>query len=213
MTHKGIVKVCGLREEANVREVMGVSPDMVGFIFHPSSPRSVCSSVPVSKEVTKDALRVGVFVDASVEVIEEASHKWKLQALQLHGRETPDRCGLLKERLNIKIFKAFPVGDELPALSHFEGVCDLYLFDTKGENAGGNGVSFDWSLLKAYTGKTDFLLSGGIGPKNIETLASVNHERCCGIDINSRVELSPGVKDIAAVTSVIASFREMGSGR
>lgn len=207
-----LVKVCGLREEGNVRDVLILRPDLVGFIFHPHSPRDASCTSPIGREVTAGAKRVGVFVDATPEKIEELVESWELDALQLHGRESPDTCSRLRERLKISVFKAFPVGEELPLISPYEGSCDLYLFDTKGRDHGGNGVVFDWSLLAGYEGTTGFLLAGGIGPETAESLTTFCHPCWRGIDINSRVEKSPGVKDIGAAERVITRFREMRSG-
>ena len=187
-----IIKVCGMREPENIRAVEALGADWLGFIFWPASSRYVGSRpsyLPVK------ARRVGVFVDEQLERVREMACDYGLDYLQLHGKESPEYVAQLSQW---KVIKAISISgpEDLAACEDYEGRADYFLFDTKCMTVGGSGQHFDWSVLSAYKGNTPFLLSGGIGPNDAGSIKAFQHPRCVGIDLNSRFETVPGLKDI-----------------
>lgn len=198
-----IIKVCGMRDSDNILEVEALRPNWMGFIFWPKSSRYVKefpSNMPI---YTK---RVGVFVDETIEQVRQTAEDYALDLIQLHGHESPDYAAQLREGEIIKAFSIATAAD-LEQTKAYEGVVDYFLFDTKGKLAGGNGTQFDWSILHHYHGKTPFLLSGGIGPEDIERVKQFHHPQCIGIDLNSRFETEPGLKDINKLKEFIKKIR------
>ena len=193
-----LVKVCGMREGCNIRDVETLGPDWMGFIFYPKSPRYV-KEVP--SYLPANAKRVGVFVDADLEFITRTAERFALDLVQLHGKEYPDMIRALRCALpeGIKIIKAFNIAEreDLRQIRDYTEVADYFLFDTKALLAGGNGSKFNWDLLGLYQGDTPFLMSGGIGPEDADAIRSFSHPMLYGVDLNSRFESSPAVKDIA----------------
>ena len=187
-----VYKVCGMRNAENIRAVSALGIDLMGFIFWPKSSRYV--SEPPSYLPT-DCKRVGVFVDASLEDIRQHIHDYQLDIVQLHGHESPEFAKALKPAIIIKAFN-IATAEDLAQTIPYEGIVDYFLFDTKAQLPGGSGEQFDWSVLSQYEGTTPFLLSGGIGPDDAERIKAFHHERCIGIDLNSRFELAPALKDV-----------------
>ena len=187
-----VYKVCGMRNAENIREVSALGIDLMGFIFWPKSSRYV--SEPPSYLPT-DCKRVGVFVDASLEDIRQHIHDYQLDIVQLHGHESPEFAKALKPAIIIKAFN-IATAEDLAQTIPYEGIVDYFLFDTKAQLPGGSGEQFDWSVLSQYEGTTPFLLSGGIGPDDAERIKAFYHKRCVGIDLNSRFELAPALKDV-----------------
>ncbi|KAA6330516.1 N-(5'-phosphoribosyl)anthranilate isomerase [termite gut metagenome] len=190
-----------MREADNIREVEQAGVDMIGFIFYPKSPRYV-EEVP--EYLPRRAKRVGVFVNEGIESILRIVSCFGLNDVQLHGEESTEHCRLLRQT-GVSVIKAFSISQEedLQAIRRYEGLCDSYLFDTKCDERGGSGKSFDWSMLNEYKGQTPFLLSGGISVESIEALKECKHPRLSGIDINSRFEVSPGMKDVKKIKSFL----------
>lgn len=199
------LKVCGMHH--NTPEVASLEPDYLGFIFWEQSPRHYAmGSIP---ELPGGITRVGVFVDAPPEVVLDKVRQFQLGALQLHGKESPDYCRDLKEKLSdsppVELIKAFPVGEtfDFGILAPYLAATDYFLFDTKGTLPGGNGRSFDWTLLGEYPFEHPFFLSGGIGEAHCEKLLdfvrSPKSRYCHGIDVNSAFETRPGEKDTGAL--------------
>ena len=187
-----MVKVCCMRDADNIREVDALGIDMMGFIFWPKSSRYV-SERPAY--LPQRAQRVGVFVDEDVEQVRRTAADYALDYIQLHGAERPAYVGQLREWRIIKAFNIATVHD-FAQTKPYEGLVDYFLFDAKGKSVGGNGEKFDWDVLQAYAGGTPFLLSGGIGPDDAERVKAFHHPQCVGIDLNSRFEKEPGLKDI-----------------
>ena len=187
-----IVKVCGMRDEENIRQVEALGIDLMGFIFWPRSSRYVAERPSYLSTRCK---RVGVFVDEEIETLKRIADDYALDVIQLHGHETPAYVAQLQGRSVIKAFNVATAADFVQT-KDYAGLADYFLFDTKGKAVGGNGEKFDWSVLDDYTGDTPFLLSGGIGPDDAERVKAFRHPRCIGIDLNSRFELSPALKDI-----------------
>jgi phosphoribosylanthranilate isomerase len=192
------LKVCGMNK--NTLEVAALKTDYLGFIFWEPSKRYFQGDMP---SIPHSIKKVGVFVDASVVEIKSLVKQFKLLYVQLHGKENPAFCDELKKQLpQLKIIKVFSIKDDFNfnELRHFEDVCDFYLFDTKGKLPGGNGYTFDWSVLKNYPSTKPYFLSGGIG---LDEIASINEftkrpesQYCHALDINSKFEIEPGLKDI-----------------
>ena len=189
-----------MRDADNIREVEALGIDYMGFIFWPKSSRYV-SEMPAY--LPTKCKRVGVFVDASIGDVMTIAEQYQLDLIQLHGQESSSYITQLRPHLSllnskISIIKALNIATtaDLANAKQYEGIVDYLLFDTKGKSVGGNGEKFDWSVLSAYTGTTPFLLSGGIGPDDAERVKAFNHPKCIGIDLNSKFELSPALKDV-----------------
>lgn len=222
------IKVCGMRDADNVRAVTALDIDFLGFIFYPKSPRYAQKAVPETELMTNTATasrrndmvmrkpqRVGVFVDEMPQTIITHIYNDQLGYVQLHGHELPEMIDNLKRtvipdiRHSLKVIKAFSIAksDDLLQTKAYEGVADLFLFDTPTESYGGSGKKFDWQMLQAYDGHTSFLLSGGIGPEDIERIRTFEHPQCIGIDLNSRFETAPGIKDVEALRRFTEELR------
>ena len=187
-----LVKVCGMRDAENIREVEALGIDWMGFIFWPKSSRFVSKRPTYLPTKCK---RVGVFVDENPETIRQIADDYALDIIQLHGQETPEFIQGLGDRVFIKAFNIAKAAD-LDATRPYDGIVDYLLFDAKAHLPGGNGEQFDWSVLSAYHGNTPFLLSGGIGPEDAERVKAIHYPKCIGIDLNSRFEIAPGLKDV-----------------
>jgi len=205
------VKICGMREAANLRDISGLSPDFVGFIFYAKSVRFVAEVLDAEalRALPPTMRKVGVFVDADLPEVLATAARYGLDYVQLHGHETPAYCQAAHAQ-GLRVIKAFSIGDsfDFSALAAYAPFCELFLFDTKGAQPGGNGTAFDWSLLADYQGTTPFLLSGGLGPDNAHELRQFQHPRLAGYDFNSQLETSPAFKDVAATHQLLASLRE-----
>lgn len=209
-----IVKVCGMRETQNIRQIAELDIDWIGLIFYPPSPRFL---EPAGRpEAISDLLHslprrprlVGVFVNESVEKMRETANRYKLDYLQLHGNESPDDCYALQKR-GWAVIKAFPIATEedLIPTEAYAGRADYFLFDTKCNEYGGSGQPFDWSLLASYRGMTPFLLSGGIRPESLASLSAFRHPRLAGFDLNSGFEIRPGRKDPDTLNAFIRAIK------
>lgn len=198
-----IIKVCGMREEQNISDLEKLDIDWMGMIFWSGSKRYV--SRPPSR-LPQRLKKVGVFVDASLDDIRQHVSDYQLDIIQLHGHETPAFLETLKP---LTLIKAFNIADasDLEKTKAYEGIADYFLFDTKGKIVGGNGEKFDWTVLTAYEGATPFLLSGGIGPGDAQKVKQFHHQKCIGIDLNSRFESAPGLKDIVQLQTFIKQIR------
>ncbi|MCB0657189.1 MAG: phosphoribosylanthranilate isomerase [Saprospiraceae bacterium] len=197
------IKVCGMRDLKNVQLLTGLEVRYIGFIFYPKSPRY--AEDPPGRTDTCQLKRVGVFVDAEIRDIVRKKAIHDLDIIQVHGQENPKYCYELKQRTHAGVWKAFRIDDrfDFNQLDAFEDVVDAFLFDAKGVQPGGNGIRFDWSLLDNYRGATPFLLSGGIDPGAVASIRALDHPRLIGIDLNSRFEIEPGVKDIPQLQNFI----------
>ena len=192
MTNNRIVKVCGMRDADNIRDAEALGIDWIGLIFWPRSSRYVAEPPPY---LPRHCRRVGVFVDEDLETVKRIATGYALDIIQLHGHETPEYADLLRPWKVVKAFNIATV-DDLAHTHDYEGHADYFLFDTKAEHVGGNGRQFDWNVLADYHGQTPFLLSGGIGPDDARRVRKFHHPQCAGIDLNSRFELAPALKDI-----------------
>ena len=206
-----------MRDAENIQQVIALGVNMIGLIFWPKSPRYVQSfstnagiipdlKNPAIKDISNpDASYVGVFVDEMPQNVVTHAYNYKLDYIQLHGNESPIYIDNLRKTLvsdilpNVKIIKALSINEKSDVLKWktYEGHVDMFLFDTKStQTVGGTGKHFDWSLINMYDGSIPFLLSGGIGPDDAEAIKSFKHPMCVGIDLNSRFEKEPGMKDV-----------------
>lgn len=202
-----IIKVCGMRDEENIRQLEQLDIDWMGFIFFSESPRFVG---PKLSYLPKKVKKIGVFVDQIPQIISELAKQNHLEMIQLHGSEPPWYCINLQEE-GYKIIKSFGIDTDgyIPnaQLNAYEGKCDYFLFDTKTKLHGGSGKRFNWERLKDYDGDTPFILSGGISPEDAEEIKSLKHPKFAGIDINSCFEIEPAYKDIEMIKSFIKQIR------
>jgi phosphoribosylanthranilate isomerase len=203
------IKVCGLKYRDNIAQVIALSPDYVGFVFYRNSPRDVSCEreLPAYARSMRHVKKVGVFVNESIPVILQAVAAYGLDMVQLHGNETPAFCASLKQ--SIAVMKAFSVSDQFDfkQLHPYEQHCNYFLFDTPTVAYGGSGRVFDWQLLYDRHIVLPFFLSGGIGPENFNQALLVQNASLAGLDLNSRVERSPGYKDIQKLQTVIHELR------
>lgn len=191
-----------MRDAENIKELIKLQPDFIGFIFYKKSTRNV--SVFPKVTIPASIKKVGVFVNETLNYVTAVVGMHALNCVQLHGGESPEYCVSLREMMpsNIQIIKAFPVDAafDFSQLKKYETPVDYFLFDTKGDKVGGNGVVFDWSLLKKNRSKKPFLLSGGLGEDSVselqEFLKTSLSDNCIAWDVNSKFEIHPGLKDI-----------------
>jgi phosphoribosylanthranilate isomerase len=205
------LKVCGMRESSNIQELISLKPDFIGFIFFDKSPRYVSEGISeeLLRSIPSSIKKVGVFVNASPDYIMNMARQYDLQYVQLHGNELPDICRVLRQK-GLNIIKAFSVDNtfNFAMLNNYKPFCDLFLFDTKGTQPGGNGVPFDWDILRKYDQEKPFLLSGGISLENIDQVIELTKSiRVYGIDVNSCFELQPGLKDMNQLQKLIGKIR------
>ena len=195
-----------MRQPENIREVEALGIDLMGFIFWPKSSRYVSIRPDYLPQKAK---KVGVFVNESAETIRQITKDYALDFIQLHGSESPDFIRRLRSVCSPATIKAFNIATaiDLEATKPYEDTADYFLFDTKAQLPGGSGQQFDWSVLDAYNGDTPFLLSGGIGPDDAERIKVFHHPKCIGIDLNSRFEIAPGLKDINKLKEFIKEIR------
>ncbi len=226
MMKNQLIKVCGMRDAQNIREVAALGVNLIGLIFYPKSPRYVKSPnsltpLPLSQGEGSDMLdkqykTVGVFVNDMPQNIVTAVYNYHLSYIQLHGDESTVMIDNLRRTLvpdivpQIKIIKAISVScaEDIKQCETYEGHVDLFLFDTKCKGYGGSGQKYDWSVLDAYTGQTPFLLSGGIGPEDAERIHDFHHPRCIGIDLNSKFETAPGMKDVTKLQQFLLQLNK-----
>jgi phosphoribosylanthranilate isomerase len=193
------VKICGMKYPDNILEVSSLLPDYMGFIFWEKSSRYFDGTIPTLPGSIK---KVGVFVNETLPIIIQKVLKHDLQVVQLHGKESVDFCQELRSQLpkGIEIIKVFSIQDEFyfSVLKPFEEFCDYFLFDTKGKLPGGNGTTFDWTVLKKYPSTKPFFLSGGIGLEELEAVQEITKTNLpvYAIDVNSKFEIEPGLKKI-----------------
>jgi phosphoribosylanthranilate isomerase len=197
------IKVCGMRNMENIESLLALNPDYVGFIFYNKSRRYVDDFPKIT--FPDSVKKIGVFVNETLEEVLKKVSDFGLNGVQLHGNESPQYCEELVRKLKLKspresrvVIKAFSVDSlfDFNITNSYEAHCDYLLFDTKGKNYGGNGIKFNWEILKKYHGNTPFLLSGGISKEDVTEIKDFHHIAFGGIDINSGFEIEPGLKNI-----------------
>ena len=200
-----LIKVCGMKFPENIAAVSALHPDFMGFIFYPKSPRYAEPLDNAALNALPESIKkIGVFVNENLENILTFVYKYKLDGVQLHGTELVQMCKELR-KTGLMVIKAFPIAEayNFKVTKPYEGVCDYFLFDTKTDAYGGSGLKFNWKMLDEYKGETSFLLSGGIAADDAEAILKIKHPKFAGIDLNSKFEVKPGLKDVALLRNFI----------
>lgn len=212
-----------MRDADNIRDISALGVDMIGLIFYPPSPRYVqqfssgAGIIPdYAPDMGKTPLRVGVFVDDMPQNIVTRVYNYKLDYIQLHGNEPRETLENLRATIDpdikpkIKIIKAISVSsaEDIKKYKEYVGAADLFLFDTKCKTVGGSGELFDWQVLQAYDGDVPFLLSGGIGPDDAVRIQNFHHPKCIGIDLNSKFEIEPALKDVEKLKQFLVKIKK-----
>lgn len=211
------IKVCGMTNTEQVLQLDEMGVEFAGFIFYPKSPRYVYKFMPrpeVKKIKGKSINKVGVFVNATVEEVLQTVDDCGLHLVQLHGDETPKYCEKIANYVGV--VKAFRLREEdnvLWKVKDYMDIADMFLFDTEGAGYGGTGKQFDWNILRGLQIGKPFFLSGGIGPEDAEKLAQFAKEPVAkdlfSIDVNSKFEITPGIKDMEALTRFIPLVKQL----
>lgn len=198
------IKVCGMKYKENIEQVIALKPDYLGFIFYPSSRRYVTEEFQLPA-IPPEIRKVGVFVNTNADDIIDKINRFNLDCIQLHGSEPPYFCRQM-QRITC-IIKAFGLDEsfDFHSLEVYKGTCDYFLFDTKTTEHGGSGQQFNWQLLKKYSGTVPFFLSGGLDLRDLEKIKELEQQYPLlhAIDVNSRFEISPGIKDIEKLNELI----------
>ena len=204
------IKICGMRDAANMREIAALKPDFFGLIFYPKSPRFVSFEQLEKLPLCPEIRRVGVFVNADENEVLRVNQAAGLSLIQLHGDESPAFCERLQNH-GLQIIKAFAIDENFDGaiLKNYETICDYFLFDTKTQDRGGSGKAFDWNILRRIESDKPFFLSGGIGADNFNEAINA----CAGLplfalDINSRAESAPGIKSAEQLSFIIHHLSE-----
>ena len=203
-----IIKVCGLMDNQNIQDIIGLNIDWIGYNFYQPSSRYI-SAIPLINKIFHQKI-VGVFVNASESTILQKAIEYKLDYVQLHGDESPEFCKKIKE--SFSVIKVFRIDDHFNSdqIKEYE-FCDFFLFDTASTQYGGSGQKFDWSFLNKLDIKVPFLLSGGIGPDDLDDILKFRHPNFKGIDINSKFEVNPGIKDVEKVKNFVDGVKELSA--
>lgn len=209
-----LLKVCGLKDPENIKQVAVLKPDYMGFIFYPHSKRFVGDDF-VLPFISPEIKKVGVFVNATASFIIDKVDEYKLDLIQLHGDEKPEFCEVLNHI--VPVIKAFGIDEsfDFEKLEDYKTKCSYFLFDTKTKEYGGSGKQFDWKILEKFDNSVPFFLSGGIGVEEIEKLEDWNPDsyrdgklKHYGVDVNSRFEIETGLKDIKQLEKIILMKHE-----
>jgi phosphoribosylanthranilate isomerase len=203
------IKVCGITLLEQLEKLDEIGIDYAGLIFYDQSLRCINKKLRAEEVQAKEfsLKKVGVFVNADEEYIMQQVEDFGLDMVQLHGDETPGFCKNISDYIRvIKAFRITPNNEQNIdwMIKPYDEYCDYYLFDTNRKNAyGGTGEKFEWNILKENMINKPFFLSGGIGVKDIDKLKNFEHPFFYGVDVNSRVEMAPGVKDLEAVQQLV----------
>ena len=203
-----LIKVCGMKDPANIAEVVLLKPQYMGFILYERSPRFVnlLTAEKLVKNIPSSIKKTAVLVNEQVENAVQIAQSGIFDIIQLHGNESADFCKILSEY--IPIIKAFSIRDALPEnLQDYQNSCSMFLFDTAGKKFGGTGKKFNHSILNNYSLKTDYMLSGGISADDSGYIKSIDADKMAGVDLNSRFETEPGIKDISLLKYFIEKIR------
>ncbi|MEC4112953.1 phosphoribosylanthranilate isomerase [Myroides pelagicus] len=204
------VKICGMKDPENIKQLCKLPIDYIGLIFYPKSKRyighieeTILDSIPTSVK------KVGVFVNEKTEEVLHKKKNYKLDYIQLHGNETVNDCALYKTN-GINVIKAFSIGknEDLEQTLAYSPYCDAFIFDTPTPTFGGSGKVFNWNLLNEYQGNTPYLLSGGLGIHNIQEAMNIQDNRLIGYDINSQIEQEHYLKNITLATQLVQKIKK-----
>ena len=208
------IKVCGITQFKQLQQLEALNIDYAGLIFYKDSPRYMGDKITGKqvKEADFDLKKVGVFVNPGYAELLDAIDEYGLDIVQLHGNETPEMCEELSAE--VEVIKAFRIAGDVSInidemVADYDAVCDYYLFDTAGlkESFGGTGQQFDWGILKKAKIEKPFFLSGGIGPDDAQKVKTFKHPDFFAIDVNSKFEMAPGLKDMASILKFLQAFK------
>jgi phosphoribosylanthranilate isomerase len=203
------IKVCGMKYPENIKALARLPVDFMGMIFYQESPRFAGKLIVEDVDVLPPSIRrTGVFVNAEFDYIMEKVDKYHLDFVQLHGSEPTEFCKEVNEIA--PVIKAFNVSEasDFEQVKAYEDACSYFLFDAKTPQYGGSGQKFDWQVLRAYTGKRGFFLSGGISSEDAESIRKIQHPKFYGIDLNSKFETEQGLKDIIRLQQFIKTIND-----
>lgn len=205
------VKVCGMRNPENIEKIIKLKPDYMGFIFYPKSKRYIGDIEPtmLTNGLFKKTKKVGVFVNELLRDVVVQSNTYGLDLVQLHGNESEEYCYEL-HCMDVPVIKAFGIDDDFDfhSTSDFAKYCDYFLFDTKiGNQSGGTGKKFDWGILENYNTNIPFFLSGGIDVQDLDEIKKIDHPQLYGVDINSKFETEPAIKNVNKVEEFIKNLK------
>lgn len=200
------IKICGMKYIDNIQKIASLQPDYLGFIFYKHSPRYIRTQLSKTQvNALPDSLqKVGVFVNESPGKVLKTATDYGLDFIQLHGDESPETCAFYKEK-GLNLIKAIRLnkGNDFSILAPYVPYVDYFLFDSQGDKYGGNGASFDWKILNNYTLKTPFFLSGGLNLDNLSSALKLPHPQLFGLDANSGLEETPGLKNVLSTQQFI----------
>ena len=206
------IKICGMREPGNILEIAALHPDFMGFIFYSESPRYAEKILDpaITGRIPAGIRKTGVFVNSDYDYISRIAAEYSLDTVQLHGNETAGLCNSLMER-GIRVIKTFSItaNEDFKRCFVFTGCTDYFLFDTSASGFGGSGQKFNWKELYKYELDHPFFLSGGIGPEDYKTINEIDNQSFFGIDLNSRFEIKPGLKDREVLEKFISDLRQI----
>jgi phosphoribosylanthranilate isomerase len=191
------IKICGLKHPENIKTIADLAPDYMGFICYAPSPRYATDLNAGTLDALPTSIyKTAVFVNEDAETITKLIDTYNFDAIQLHGNEDPEFCKLFRNK--VTVIKAFGLDKNFnfERLNDFAGSVDYFLFDTKTDLYGGSGKSFDWTLLDKYKLDIPFFLSGGLSLDNLDEVRTIDHPQFYGVDLNSKFETDPGLKDI-----------------
>ena len=199
------LKVCGITTSGDIMELIPLKISRLGFIFYHKSKRYVYGKLIEDglNAIPKQIKKTGVFVNAEIAEIEQIIDQYHLDSIQLHGDESPEFCRHFRTKTEVIKTISIKNKSSFDTAKLYENDCDLFLFDTHSDEYGGTGKTFNWQWLEAYTLDKPFYLSGGISLENFEEIKKINHKNLIGIDINSKFEIRPGIKDIEKVKQLI----------
>lgn len=200
-----LVKVCGLNNRNNILDISKMNIDLMGFIFYNNSPRYFNNALNFDevRQIPKTIKKVGVFVNASINNLLNTIAHYDLDFVQLHGNENPEYCKELMQY--VKVIKTISVNDKnsILEINNYTNVCTYFLFDTASPSYGGTGHPFNWQLLEETTIDIPFFISGGVSIENITEIKNLNFKNFAGVDVNSKFEINPGLKDLNKIQQLI----------
>ena len=206
------IKICGMRDAQNIKELLALNPDFIGFIFYPASKRYITINEYLNQNLdTGTTKRVGIFVNEDIKKVISIATQAELNYIQLHGDENIEYCEELKY-LDFKIIKAFGIDEhfDFQILNAYEEVCDYFLFDTKTKDYGGSGITFDWNILNKYTLNKKIFLSGGLNIEHIKQIKELSFaDKIFALDFNSQLEFEAGLKDIKKCETLINAIHQI----
>jgi phosphoribosylanthranilate isomerase len=205
------IKVCGMRDLENIKQLVQLPIDYIGYIFYSKSKRYVGEkpNQTIFSSVPERIQKVGVFVNEKPEVVLETITTFKIQAVQLHGNETPEYCSNIKQE-GATVIKAFAVGNDFnnSMLKAYESGVDFFLFDTATSTYGGSGKKFNWEVLQNIKIEKPYFLSGGIGPDDVKNVNQIKHPNLYAIDLNSKFEIEPALKNVEELKNFISNLNK-----